>query len=389
MRVALVTHNVVTGDGQGRVNVELARYFVDQQVDVHLFADRVAPELIEMGCTWHPIHPGFDTIDLLKVARFARQADAVLDGMAHEFDVIAACGVVLSRPHTVNMVHFVHGPWLDSPYHNSKLQAGLQGWYQYAFSSLNARWEKQTLDRAQRVVAVSEMVKAELLDVGVPESKIDVVVNGVDLEEFKPGSADRAALGLPRAPLLGLFVGDIRSPIKNLDTVLKALVAVPGVHVAVAGRLDGSPYPDLAADLGVTDRVHFLGFRRDVADLMRAADLFLLPSRRDSCPLVLLEALASGLPVVASQNVGNANLLGDEAGFVLDDPEDADTLATHLTALTSNSSLRDSMSRAARAVATQHSWKQMAARYLHIFRAMAAQAPSEHTYTRLPAAHDA
>jgi glycosyltransferase involved in cell wall biosynthesis len=371
MRIALVSHNIVKGDGQGRVNYELARHLFEQGVDVHLLADQVAPKLLELGCTWHPIHPGFNSIDLLKVARFTRGADATLSELDGSFDAVLACGVVLTHPHTVNAVHFVHGPWLRSPYHNARQQSGLQSWYQYAFSALNARWEKQTFGRARHVVAVSEMVRQELREIGVPDDKISVVVNGVDLREFSPGRADRDALGLPEDVLLGLFVGDIKSPIKNLDTVLRALVHVSDAHLAVAGTADGSPYPSLAADLGVADRVHFLGFRRDVSQLMRAADVFLLPSRRDSCPLVLLEALASGLPVIASQNVGNANLLGNSGGFVLDDPEDADTLATHLSTLAGDASLRASMGRTARDIAEQHSWDQMAARYLTIFRALA------------------
>lgn len=371
MRIALVSHNIIKGDGQGRVNYELARHLCTQGVDVHLLADQVASDLTAMGCTWHPVHPEFDSIDLFKVARFTGLADARLDALDVDFDLVVACGVVLTRPHTVNVVHFVHGPWLRSPYHNAKQQSGVQAWYQYVYSALNARWEKKTFAEAEHVIAVSEMVGRELRAIGVPDEKCSVVVNGVDVDEFAPGPADRTALGLPESPVLGLFVGDIKSPIKNLDTVLRALVQTPDVHLAVAGTLDGSPYPALAADLGVADRVHFLGFRRDVADLMRAADVFLLPSRRDSCPLVLLEALASGLPVIASQNVGNASLIGDSAGFVLDDPEDADTLSTHLRTVATDASRRASMARAARATAEQHSWDQMAARYLKIFQALA------------------
>jgi glycosyltransferase involved in cell wall biosynthesis len=226
----------------------------------------------------------------------------------------------------------------------------MQNWYQWLFTALNERWERQTLGPSGHVLAVSEMVRRELLDVGVPGEKITVVVNGVDLSEFTPGPADRAALGLSEDVVLGLFVGDIKSPIKNLDTVLRALVDVPNVHLAVAGRLDGSPYSTLAAEFGIDGRVH-LGFRRDVADLMPATNFFLLPSRRDSCPLVLLEALASVLPVIASRNVENANLLGAGAGFVVEDPDDI------------------------RSLAEEHSWEQMARRHLEIFQDSRASYP--------------
>jgi glycosyltransferase involved in cell wall biosynthesis len=221
------------------------------------------------------------------------------------------------------------------------------------------------------------MVREELIEIGVPDEKITVIINGVDLEEFKPGPADRDSLKLPDGPVLGLFVGDIKSPIKNLDTVLRALPRVPHLHLAVAGESSDSPYPALADELNVADRVHFLGFRRDIADLMRAADFFLIPSRRDSCPLVLLEALASGLPVIASSRVGNAPLLQSGAGFVLDDPEDVVTLSDHTGTLTTDPALRQRMGRAARTVAETHSWDQMAASYLQLIRT--------HAPSRVPA----
>jgi len=372
MRIAIVTHNVLLGDGQGRVNYELTRLLLGEGHHVTLVARQVSDDLLDLGAHWIEVHPLITDLDLGIVWFFKRQANRIVDRIRDEFDVVMGCGVSLDVPHTHNAVHFVHGPWLQSPFHNAKVQSGLQSWYQWLFTALNARWERKTLAQSSRVLAVSEMVRRELLEVGVPDGKVSVVVNGVDLTEFAPGPADRAALKLPGAPVLGLFVGDIKSPIKNLDTVLRALVDVPGVHLAVAGRLDSSPYPTLARELGVSERVHFLDFRRDVADLMRATDFFVLPSRRDSCPLVLLEALASGLPVIASQNVGNANLLYSggssvDAGFVVDDPDDATSLSQHVATLAFDDELRAEMSCAARTVAEEHSWEQMARRYLDLF----------------------
>jgi glycosyltransferase involved in cell wall biosynthesis len=373
MRIAIVTHNVLPGDGQGRVNYELTRFLLTEGHDVTLVARQVSDDLLNEGAHWIEVSPLITDLDLGIVWFFKRAANRIMARIRHRFDVVLGCGVTLDVPHSHNAVHFVHGPWLQSSFHNSKVQSGLQSWYQWLFSTLNARWERHTFAQAEHIIAVSEMVRRELTEIGVPNKKIDVVVNGVDLVEFAPGSSDRASLGLPLNTPLGLFVGDIKSPIKNLDTVLRALVDVPGVHLAVAGRLDGSPYPGLAADLGLSDRVHFLGFRRDIADLMRASDFFTLPSRRDSCPLVLLEALASGLPVIASQNVGNANLLsatgsGVNAGFVVDNPNDVASLSKHLATLAFDDDLRAAMSRAARGVAEKHSWEHMARRYLDLFQ---------------------
>ena len=367
MNVAIVTHNVVKGDGQGRVNYELVRYLLHQGAKVDLIADQVADELLADGATWHPVHPGFDQFILLKVWRFKHMADRLLADIGDRYDIILACGVTCNCPHAVNAVHFVHGTWLRSPHHAAKVTQGLSAWYQWLFSTINARWEKQVFQQANTVVAVSDMVRQELIEIGVPSEKLEVIINGVDLDEYAPGFSDRATLGLPEAVPLGLFVGDIRSPIKNLDTALHALTESPEVHLAVAGSLEGSPYPALAEQLEIANRVHFLGFRRDVADLMRAADFFVLPSRRDSCPLVLLEALASGLPVITSRKVGTANLVENRCGFVLDDPENAEKLAHYLRTVSSNAERRHIMGCAAREVAEQHSWERMAERYMELF----------------------
>lgn len=368
VHLCFISHNVIPGDGQGRVNFELARYFLLRGATVTLFADKIDRRLLEMGASWVPVHTGplGEAIDLYKVWRFRTLSDRILATMDHLFDVIMGCGVVTRFPHTVNAVHFVHGTWLRSPYHPARQSRKPWALYQQWFSQLNATWEQEAFIQARQIVAVSELVRDELIAVGVPPERIEVIVNGVDLDEFHPGQAERGRLGLPESVPMALFVGDIRSSIKNLDGVLHALQRVPSLHLAVVGRLSGSPYPALADRLGVADRVHFLGFRRDVASLMRAADFFVLPSRRDSCPLVLLEALASGLPVVVSRQVGTANLVG-EAGFVIDDPEDRAALVHAMAILTQEPDLRREMGRKARAIAEQHSWERMASRYAALF----------------------
>lgn len=368
MKVALVTHLVLIGDGQGRVNYELARHLHERGAEVTLIAYDVAPDLVEQGIRWLPIEPGVGT-DLAVLPRvwyFQRQADRLLERIGHEFDAIIGCGATLSHPHALNAVHFVHGTWLRSPFHASKVRSGPNAWYQWLFSSLNARWELESFEQAERVAAVSEMVKNELVAIGVPAEKIDVIVNGVDLGEFAPGPASREDLRLPEDVPLGFFAGDIRSPIKNLDGVLRGLAEVPAAHLAVAGSLKGSPYPALALELGVDERVHFLGFRRDIADLMRAADFFALPSRRDSCPLVLLEAMASGLPIITSQMVGTANLVTPDVGFVLETPDDLATLKRGMRTFTHDPERRQAMGEAARATAEQYSWEKMSRRYVSL-----------------------
>src|SRR5260370_25449043 len=108
---------------------------------------------------------------------------------------------------------------------------------------------------------------------------------------------------------MAIFAGDLKTSRKNLDTVLNAIRMLPSVHLAVAGGVDGSPYLALAERLGVPDRVHFLGRVSAMPLLMKSADCFIFPSRYDPLGLVILEAMATGLPVITSASAGGARLL--------------------------------------------------------------------------------
>ncbi len=126
-----------------------------------------------------------------------------------------------------------------------------------------------------------------------------MIYNGVDTRGFAAAQGDRAKFNLPADAFLLLFVGDLRTPRKNLGTVLEALRHLPDhVHIAVAGYLPGSPYPEEARALGIADRVHFLGLVKEMPVLMHSVDAFVFPSRYEAMSLSLLEAMAAGLPVV-------------------------------------------------------------------------------------------
>ena len=155
---------------------------------------------------------------------------------------------------------------------------------------------------------------------------------------------------------------------KNLDSVLKALVEAPNTHLAVVGTLEGSPFPKLAADLGIADRVSFLGFRRDIAEIMRAADMFVFPSRYEACALVLVEAIASGLPVITARTTGGSEVVTTESGILLDDPNDVAALARAINDLSADRARRKAMAEAAFAESKKHTWLQVASDYLTLYR---------------------
>ncbi len=368
VKIAIVTHKFVQGDGQGRVNFEVVREALRQGHHLTLIATEVAEEFqAHPAVTWVPIAVAGWPTALLQNQVFAARSARWINKHRSQFDVLQVNGFTTWAGADVNAVHFVHSAWLRSPVHSARLRRDLYGLYQWIYTALNARLERRAFAQAAIVVAVSEQIRAELLFVGVPDKKIRVIVNGVDTEEFCTGEQQRDALGLPEGVPLALFAGDIRTPRKNLDTVLKALVHAPGIHLAVAGDTAGSRYPALSAELGLAARAHFLGFRRDMPDLMRAADLFVFPSRYEACSLVLLEALASGLPIITARTAGGSEVVTEACGVVLPDPDDAAALAAALCQMTAHPAQMAASGRVARAVAERHTWPGMAQDYLKIF----------------------
>lgn len=374
MRLAVVTHNVIKGDGQGRANYEIARHALKNGYQVTLIADRVDDDLVAEGAEWIRVQPQtLRKVNLFKVWQFAREADRVLAKLGGQIDIVHGYGYCLDRSHHVNTSQFVHSAWRKSPVHTARQHKNLYGLYQWTYSTLNAVWERRAYQKARVVVAASSTVRNELKDMGVPEDRLRVILNGADLAEFYPGPADRRALGLPEGVPLALFAGDIRTPRKNLDTVLKAFTQVPpGVHLVVVGRTEGSPFPAMAESLGLKDRIHFLGFRKDVPEIMRATDMFVFPSRYEACAVVLMEAVASGLPVITSRTTGGAEVITEECGIQIDDPNNAEALAAAITSLAADPDRRRSMGQAARRVAEGNTWTHVADAYLRLYRECAA-----------------
>jgi glycosyltransferase involved in cell wall biosynthesis len=368
MRLCIITANVGKGDGQARVNYEIVKAAIQRQSKITLVATRVDPELENhelIECVYISVK-NIPTA-LMREVVFTQKSDRWLRKHRHEFDIVMACGAVTSEKTDVNVVHFVHSTWLRSPFHISRINKNPYGLYQWLYTVLNSHWEKQAFNRTKTLIAVSETIKQELIEIGNEAAKIEVVLNGVDLNEFHPISLGRNQFGLPDEVDLALFVGDFRTNRKNLDTVLKALVNVPKLHLAVVGSAEKSPYPQLAKHLGIEGRVHFLGYRSDIAKIMQAVDFFVFPSRYEPFGMVVSEAMASGLPVITTAVSGVAAIVTPECGIVLPDSEDAQALTDALVYLTSDVEMRSNMGKVARKIAEQHSWTSKAKAYVDLF----------------------
>lgn len=241
----------------------------------------------------------------------------------------------------------------------------------YAYRHLEARRYGGT--RPPRVLAISRMVREQILD-RYPHlaDRVEVAYNPIDVEEYHPGlgrqhrDATRRELETPDEATVFLFVGnDFRR--KGLSTALRALVYLPpGAVLWVVGHDERRrDYEQYAAKLGVP--VRFTGRHRDPRRFYAAADAFVFPSRYDTFGQVALEALACGLPVVASSAAGVSELIeGGESGYVQRYPDDPRELGRRMLELM-DPETRCRMSEPARRTAEMHGWDEHMRHILRVY----------------------
>ena len=158
---------------------------------------------------------------------------------------------------------------------------------------------------------------------------------GIDLSKFRNIEINRVKkrceIGVPENAFLIFSVGELNEN-KNHQVVIRAMAKLKdsNLHYAIAGVGDKREYLlELASDLGVLEQLHMLGYRKDVAELYKASDLFCFPSFREGLSASLMEAMASGLPCIVSYIRGNTDLINENGGrlFV---PHDENALVAGL-----------------------------------------------------------
>lgn len=193
---------------------------------------------------------------------------------------------------------------------------GVSWTYGNRFVDLVAKLYTHTLGRAtlsfpDRVVGIGEYLRADLRRFTPTNVDIEIISNGVDIEQFRPQtrevrSRDGESAGNSSTELL--YVGRLDT-VKGVSYLLEAVAELEdaGYHLTIVG--DGSrreDYEELTTVLGIADRVSFEGYQSDVHEYYVNSDVFVLPSLSEGLPTVLIEAQASGLPVV-STDVGGAS----------------------------------------------------------------------------------
>ena len=223
----------------------------------------------------------------------------------------------------------------------------------YSTLEMRPRIRQRVLSQGvHRYIAVSQAMADEMArDRVVPRAKLRVVRNSVAFERFTT---------LPAATLRGELTGGADRPLvltlarlnlrKGIATLVEAAALLPDVAFAVAGDGDDRPlFESMIRERGLGDRFRLLGQRSDVPALLASSDAFVLPSAREGLPLSVLEAMAAGVPVIATNIPGTDEVVTDEQTGLLVPPGDAGALARCLGRLLRDRDLAARLAAAARA----------------------------------------
>jgi len=261
-----------------------------------------------------PVRPTTDLRCLIAVRRLLQGSGASLvhTHMAKAGTVGRLAALPSGRRRRPRLVHTFHG---------HVLQGYFAGPQQRAF----VQFERFLAKHTDVLIAVSPEVRDELLDLGIGKpAQYRVIPLGFDLAPLLavgtpggPAGRLRAALGIAENVPLAGTVGRL-VPVKDHATLFSALVSVPGLHLAVLG--DGelrATLEALASELGIADRTHFTGWWTDVPSALADLDVVVLSSRNEGTPVALIEALAAGRAVVATDVGGVRHVVQDgETGWL-------------------------------------------------------------------------
>jgi glycosyltransferase involved in cell wall biosynthesis len=305
--------------------------------------------------------PGFKPSIATRIGEVARRMDAAVLH-CHQFSPFVYGSLAALGNSRLRVVYTEHGRLSDAP------------------PSRKRRMVNRLLGRIPAAIcAVSTELRAHMIAEGVPAGAVEVVHNGIvpgraSSDRDRRLARDLLSLGPDR-----FVVGTAArlDPVKDLRTLLEAFAAFRSATRAALIIVGDGPEREAlrqaARDAGVADAVNFLGHRSDVRTLLPAFDLFVNCSRSEGVSLTILEAMAAGLPVVATHVGGNPELVIDNVSGLLVPPGDPASLARAMDRVAADLRLARRLGTAGRQRLVDHfSFDGMMSRYFAIYREMSA-----------------
>lgn len=353
------------------VHATLMRFLDPDRVEVHVVYNREAEAERHLAAGTSVLHrfprapnvrlipaefgPGGDLPRADRLAAGARSLPGALRDMGRLVRYI--------RRHRIDVIHCEY--WArNGPY--AYLLSRLTGarcvmHFHWKYGSWMSPASRFAVHRADTIITVSDWTGAILADAGVRRERIVTVLNGIDVDAWDLATADRAPvraqLGLAPADPLVVMVAQLVNW-KRQHVLIAAFRAVADAHPAARLLLVGDEADPAGAytgrlrrligELGLERHVVLAGRRRDIRQILAAADVFALPSIDDPCALAHIEAMAMALPVVAVRAGGTPELVRDGETGLLGPADDVDQLAANLNALVGDPTRRKAMGDAGR-----------------------------------------
>ena len=361
LRIAVVVPEVGPDGGQDRYALELVNRLATRH-EVALFAQRGVG--VDPGVRFTPI-PAPKRPRPLRDIVFRGRARRRLAG--ESWDIVHTIGGCLPGANVVTAQYCHAGHLISERRWPSRLDGRLAAATKPGIAKLAMRYEQRaaTHPALRAFIAVSRRTAREWHDWYHPTAQIEAVIpNGVDCRRFRPSPPEsrsqiRRHLRLPTEPQLVLTVGALIR--KGIETTLRAVAALPErAHVIAVGDGPHARVEGLAKALGLTGRFHLRAPTQEIEQYFQVADAFLFPTRYEPFGMVVAEAWAAGVPVIASGVTGAVEWgEHDRDTIIVDDPTDVNGFAKATSRVLHDESLAGRLATRGRELAQTLTWERV------------------------------
>jgi len=372
IRVLMIVES--SSGGTGRHVLDLSRGLIDRGCEVHLVysTNRIDQKFVDrmsatdgLHVTALPMQPNINPRDFAAVRAVRRYLYRygpfdVIHGHSSKGGAVARLAAMGTG---VPVLYTIHGLTLVDPC--------FPRWKRLIYRVIE--WGLSL--RTARIIAVSPEEARAAVRAGLGRSRVVLVPNGIERQTLAPRAQGRAAMGFSDDAVVVGFIGrlvDQKAPHLLIDAFAAAARAQPRLRLAMVGTgpLEQS-LQSRAQRLGVTDKVRWLA-ERDACDVLAAMDVFALSSRREGLPYVVLEAMAAGLPVVATASSGVESLVEQGVNGAVVPPDHTQALAGALIELAGDAERRARYGRASHERAASFTVDRMVDRTLETYLAVRA-----------------
>jgi len=360
--ITVLSHSFDRIGGQNKVTYEVVRRLADWGVNVHLIGLSASQEITQHpNISFHKVFIPLKKPDLLE--HLLLYIFSIPTLMRYKRGPLLTTGVISLYPASIIVLHFLNLPWRKIFKQLGRFHG--RDYYHYLDTYIGAIMEKVLL-KGPKIIAVSNSVKRDT-EKEFPQKRgsIYVIYPGVDNDVFSPRYRlkDRKTLfgnDIDESDILIGYAGDLMVKRKGIHKLIMVIEGLPDNYkLILIGK--GNPYRRYNIKSPLREKVIWIDFTLELEKFLANLDIFVLPSYYEPFGLVILEAMASGVPVILSHYTGFSEILRDKKDAVfLYNLEDTEEMKEKILLLAENKKLRDMMSRNGLEIAKELSWQRCA-----------------------------